>query len=154
MYVLTALLVGFLYQSLRDLYVLRNPAAAFDEKWAKLEALCRDEPAVPIMIGSGLRYLEARQYAPASLQSRLVHVANPELAVRFTGTDSADETNLRLSQFTPLELQQIAPFEAAHRRFILYSDGGTCMRPWVKEQIVMVNSIFNGARREDVWLDK
>jgi peptide/nickel transport system substrate-binding protein len=40
------------------------------------------------------------------------------------------------------------------RPIIFYADGGTCMRPWVKDQIVMVNSIFNGARREDVWLDK
>jgi hypothetical protein len=40
------------------------------------------------------------------------------------------------------------------RPIIFYADGGTCMRPWVKGQVVMVNSIFSGARREDVWLDK
>ena len=40
------------------------------------------------------------------------------------------------------------------RPIIFYADGGTCMRSYVKGQIVMVNSIFNGSRREDVWLDK
>jgi peptide/nickel transport system substrate-binding protein len=40
------------------------------------------------------------------------------------------------------------------RPIMFYADDGTCMRPWVKGQIVMVNSIFDGARREDVWLDK
>ena len=40
------------------------------------------------------------------------------------------------------------------RPIIFYADGGTCMRSWVKGQVVLVNSIFNGARREDVWLDK
>ncbi len=40
------------------------------------------------------------------------------------------------------------------RPIIFYADGGTCMRSYVKDQIVLVNSIFNGARREDVWLDK
>jgi hypothetical protein len=40
------------------------------------------------------------------------------------------------------------------RSIIFYADGGTCMRPDVKGQVVLVNSIFNGARREDVWLDK
>jgi len=40
------------------------------------------------------------------------------------------------------------------RPIIFYADGGTCMRPYVKGQVVMVNSIFSGARREDVWLDK
>jgi hypothetical protein len=28
------------------------------------------------------------------------------------------------------------------------------MRPYVKGQVVMVNSIFSGTRREDVWLDR
>ena len=40
------------------------------------------------------------------------------------------------------------------RPIIFYADGGICMRPYVKGQVVMVNSIFSGARREDVWLDK
>jgi len=40
------------------------------------------------------------------------------------------------------------------RPIIFYADVGTCMRHYVKGQVVMVNSIFNRARREDVWLDK
>jgi peptide/nickel transport system substrate-binding protein len=40
------------------------------------------------------------------------------------------------------------------RPIIFYADGGVCRRSYVKDQVVMVNSIFNGARREDVWLDK
>src|SRR5262249_4442698 len=40
------------------------------------------------------------------------------------------------------------------RPIIFYADGGICMRRAVKDQIVLVNSIFNAARREDVWFDK
>ncbi len=40
------------------------------------------------------------------------------------------------------------------RPIIFYSRGGTCWQPWVKGLTIMVNSIFNGNRREDVWLDK
>jgi len=40
------------------------------------------------------------------------------------------------------------------RPIIFYSRGGTCEQPWVKGLTVMVNSIFNGWRMEDVWLDK
>ena len=40
------------------------------------------------------------------------------------------------------------------RPIILYSRGGTCTRPYVKGLTIMVNSIFNGWRMEDVWLDK
>jgi peptide/nickel transport system substrate-binding protein len=37
---------------------------------------------------------------------------------------------------------------------ILYVRGITCRRPYVKDLISMVNSIYNGSRFEDVWLDK
>jgi peptide/nickel transport system substrate-binding protein len=39
-------------------------------------------------------------------------------------------------------------------RFIFYSRDGTCRQPHVKRLTVMFNSIFNGWRMEDVWLDK
>jgi len=32
--------------------------------------------------------------------------------------------------------------------------GGVCWQPYVKGLTIMVTSIFNGNRREDVWLDK
>ena len=40
------------------------------------------------------------------------------------------------------------------RPIIFYADRGSCKRPWVKGDIVNSNSIFDGARREDVWLDR
>jgi peptide/nickel transport system substrate-binding protein len=42
----------------------------------------------------------------------------------------------------------------AVRPVIFYSRGGTCKQPWVKGLTIMVNSIYNGWRFEDVWLDK
>ena len=40
------------------------------------------------------------------------------------------------------------------RPIIFYPKGGTCRQPYVKGLTVMVNSVFNGWRMEDVWLDK
>jgi peptide/nickel transport system substrate-binding protein len=40
------------------------------------------------------------------------------------------------------------------RPIIFYAKGGTCRLPWVKGLTIMVNSVFNGWRMEDVWLDK
>src|SRR5215472_6328008 len=40
------------------------------------------------------------------------------------------------------------------RPIIFYADSGSCRRPWVKNELVDSNSIFNSARQEDVWLDK
>jgi len=44
--------------------------------------------------------------------------------------------------------------EDSARPIIFYSRDGTCLQPQVKGLTLMVNSIFNGWRLEDVWLDK
>jgi peptide/nickel transport system substrate-binding protein len=40
------------------------------------------------------------------------------------------------------------------RPIIFYRHGATCWQPNVKGLTIMVDSIFNGNRMEDVWLDK
>jgi len=40
------------------------------------------------------------------------------------------------------------------RPIIFYRNGGTCRQPYVKGLTLMVNSVFNGWRMEDVWLEK
>ena len=44
--------------------------------------------------------------------------------------------------------------EDAARPILYHSRSGTCWQPYVKGYIPMVNSIYNGLRMEDVWLDK
>jgi len=44
--------------------------------------------------------------------------------------------------------------EDGARPVIFYRRAGTCWQPYVKGLTIMVNSIFNGNRMEDVWLDK
>ena len=44
--------------------------------------------------------------------------------------------------------------EDGARQILYYTRGGICWRPQVKGLTVMINSIFNAWRMEDVWLDK
>ncbi len=44
--------------------------------------------------------------------------------------------------------------DEAVRPMIYFMRGGTCWRPKVKNMTIMANSIFNGWRLEDVWLEK
>jgi peptide/nickel transport system substrate-binding protein len=44
--------------------------------------------------------------------------------------------------------------EEGARPIIFYPRGGTCIQPHVKGLTTMVNSIYNGYRMEDVWLDR
>jgi peptide/nickel transport system substrate-binding protein len=43
---------------------------------------------------------------------------------------------------------------AAIRPVLFYPVGASCMQPYVKGLTIMVNSIYNGWRMEDVWMDK
>ena len=44
--------------------------------------------------------------------------------------------------------------EDAARPILWHNRSGTCWHPYVKGYTPMVNSIYNGLRMEDVWLDK
>jgi peptide/nickel transport system substrate-binding protein len=44
--------------------------------------------------------------------------------------------------------------EEGARPIIFYPRAGTCAQPYVKGLVTMANSIYNGYRMEDVWLDK
>ena len=44
--------------------------------------------------------------------------------------------------------------EDSARPIIFYPRSGTCRYPQVKGLTVMVNSVYNGWRMEDVWLDQ
>ena len=44
--------------------------------------------------------------------------------------------------------------EDGARPIIFYDRRDTCWQPYVKGLTITVNSVFNGARMEDVWLDK
>jgi peptide/nickel transport system substrate-binding protein len=44
--------------------------------------------------------------------------------------------------------------EDGARPIIFFNRSASCWQPYVKDLTIMVNSIFNGNRMEDVWLDK
>jgi peptide/nickel transport system substrate-binding protein len=44
--------------------------------------------------------------------------------------------------------------EDVARPIIYHNRGGTCWQPHLKALVLMINSIFNGNRFEDLWLDK
>jgi peptide/nickel transport system substrate-binding protein len=44
--------------------------------------------------------------------------------------------------------------EDVARPIIYHNRGGTCWQPHLKGLVLMVNSVFNGNRFEDLWLDR
>jgi peptide/nickel transport system substrate-binding protein len=68
------------------------------------------------------------------------------------GRQSAEQDQAKRKQIA-WEIDRKLTDEAV-RPMIYYLRGGTCWRPEVKNMTVMVNSIFNGWRMEDVWLSR
>ncbi len=123
-HLLGALLIVFAVQGGHDLMLLSKAGLTrVDERWTRLAELSRNEPGIPVVIGSGKTFLEAAKYAPPELRDRLVQVVDADTATRLAGADTVDKTNRLVAQFIPLRVEDLAPFLAAHQKFILHSGG-------------------------------
>jgi peptide/nickel transport system substrate-binding protein len=76
---------------------------------------------------------------------------NPEVE-ELIGRQSSEADQDKRKQLVWQIERKLAEDDA--RPIIFYSRDGTCRQPYVKGLTLMVNSIFNGWRMEDVWLDK
>ena len=79
------------------------------------------------------------------------HYCNKEVDALITAQSIEGDVARRKQILWQIE-RKLAEDDA--RPIIFYADRGTCTRPNVKGAIVNTNSIFDAARREDVWLDK
>ena len=75
---------------------------------------------------------------------------NPEVET-LIGRQSTEADQEKRTQLVWQIERKLAEDDA--RPIIFYSRDGTCWHPRVKGLTLMVNSIFNGWRMEDVWLD-
>ena len=76
---------------------------------------------------------------------------NPEVDKLIDRQSAESDVNKRKQLVWQIE-RRLA--EEGARPIIFYPRGGTCQQPYVKGLTTMVNSIYNGYRMEDVWLDK
>jgi peptide/nickel transport system substrate-binding protein len=79
------------------------------------------------------------------------HYCNPEVDKMIVAQSEEGDPARRKQILWAIE-RKLAADDA--RPIIFYADGGFCTRSAVKGQTIMVNSIFNFARREDIWLAK
>ena len=103
---------------------LKTGLAGTGAPWAGLAQISRDRPGMPVVIGSGLIFLDADEYAPSKMRGRLVAVVNADMAIRLDGTDTIEKNLGVLARFLPLQVDELAPFLADNRKFILQSGGG------------------------------
>lgn len=123
-FLLVALMIGFVYQSGNSITKLfKAGSSAVDGRWTSLAEFSRHEPGLPVVIGSPTDYLEANEYSPPELRDQLIEVADGDNAARLSGSDTTEKTNRLLARFIPLNIVNLAEFQAAHQRFLVRSGG-------------------------------
>ncbi len=123
---LPALLVPFLLQAELDLRrnLWARPSELMRPRLATLEWAARKYPDKPVVIASGMRFLELQFYAPAILAQRLIEVADPAAAIEHSGSNSVDTANLALSRHVELPVRELDSFLAQNPSFVLQSSRG------------------------------
>jgi peptide/nickel transport system substrate-binding protein len=76
---------------------------------------------------------------------------NPEIEKMFAAQSVETDLQKRRQLVQEIDVRLLAD---GARPPITWSRGTTCLQPYVKGYVNMVNSAYNGFRLEDVWLDK
>ena len=76
----------------------------------------------PIVISSPQLYLQYNHYAEAAMRSRFVYLADPEAAMEFTSTNSADISLIKLAPWAPIQVRDYERFLAEHSCFFVVHD--------------------------------
>ena len=70
-----------------------------------------------------LWFLQLWFYAPPTLKPRVVYLADPDLALRYTGSDIVDRNYLALARWTPVPIERFDTFIDHNPGFRVYSAG-------------------------------
>ncbi len=89
-------------------------------------------------------------YACGSLRN-YTNYCNPELEKAFA--EQSVEADVEKRKKMVWEIERKLADDVA-RPIIFHSVGAACWQPYVKNVTIMVNSIYNGWRWEDVWIEK
>lgn len=87
---------------------------------------------LPLVLESSNLYLETRDLIEPELRDRILMVGDPEVALKYTGTDSGIRAILGLRKFVPLTVYTIAEFEPKFPKVRVYHEGGS-LAPWGRD---------------------
>ncbi len=113
----------------------------------------RDYPFALSLTGSGLDDPDSNFYVgyTCGAQENFNGYCNPEVDKMIDRQSLEPDQQKRRDLVWEIE-RKLA--EDGARPIIFYARAGTCWQPYVKGFTIMVNSIYNGWRMEDAWLDR
>ncbi len=140
-------------------YGPKNPlqikVSASDISFYRAAAVIMIDQLKEVYIEAELESIESTRYYPKIMRCRSSlnwdHYCNKDIDALITAQSMEGDAARRKQILWQIE-RKLA--EDDTRPIIFYADRGTCTRSDVKGSLVNTNSIFNAARREDVWLDR
>ncbi len=78
---------------------------------------------LPVAVGQSLTYASLAYYSPPRFANRLVYLVDKGKNLDYGGTDALAKAGPSLSEFFPHQVVDYSEFAAAHREFLLYSEG-------------------------------
>lgn len=88
----------------------------------------------PVVVTSGLWYLQLWYYAPPELRKNLFYLVDPAAADRYTGSDTIDRGYLILRRWAPVAAEDYDAFVASHRTFEVYAMGSGWLLPRLRDE--------------------
>ena len=85
----------------------------------------------PIVISDPYAFMEFSYDAPTSLARRLTYLADPRLALQYTGSDDAEKGLVEMKSWAGLNVQQFLEFVASGRRCYVYVINSPDQYAWI-----------------------
>jgi peptide/nickel transport system substrate-binding protein len=104
-------------------------------------------------VGNGVDDPDQNYYENFSCKSERNYTGycNPEIEKLFDVQSSETDIDKRRKIVWEIDRKLL---EDGARPIIMWNRASICMQPYVKGYVAQVNSVYNGFRFEDVWLDK
>lgn len=100
-----------------DLLPVRAEAMTRPSEWLRSVA----DQSLPLVVAEAHTFTALSHYAPADVTSRLVYLADPELALQRLGHNSVERGMLDLlGPWFGMNVKPFRPFMAEHSRFLVY----------------------------------
>jgi len=85
----------------------------------------------PIVISGPMDFTELTYTAPRSLKGRLTYLADPEMALRYTGTDDPEKGLVEMKSWAGLNVKSFRDFLASGKRCYIFVDNYPDRYAWI-----------------------
>ena len=117
-------------EATNDASLFHAPHPFEDTRWMPLI----ERSDLPVAVTPAVFYLQFQHYALPTVKSRLIYLTNSEDAIRYSGTDVAEQNFRFLRGIVPVQIEAYDQFVPQHSHFLLCAE--TTNINWLLEKLL------------------